>query len=160
WGCLRRLRRRAILILQDRVQRLNVVNDDDCVQRRSCLQFQVFYRVLLLPTYVTGTAKRGSSHMRLQDRFRRTCAIIVLSSGYKNKRDALANALRTELRLHEKADLRPLVTRYLRGEVASSGFFEVIHVIFMRSVVVGDYPPHFLIWLDRAYGSYDLCASG
>jgi hypothetical protein len=98
--------------------------------------------------------------MRLQDRFRRTCAIIVLSSAYNDKQDALASALRAELQLDEKADLRPLVTRYLRGEVLSSGFFEVIHVIFMRSVVAGDYPPHFLSWLDRAYGSYDLCASG
>lgn len=96
--------------------------------------------------------------MELQERFRRTCAMIALSAACRSQ-DALAARLKGELKLDDKVDLRPIVTRYLNGDVASSGYFEAIHVIFMLDVVGDDYPPHFLGWLDRAFGSYDLCSS-
>jgi hypothetical protein len=96
--------------------------------------------------------------MGRQERFRKSCATVALKTYYRSQ-DALATGLRAELKLPDNTDLRPVVTRYLNGDIANPGFAEVVHVIFMRSVVRRDYPAHFLSWFDRALGSYDLCAS-
>jgi hypothetical protein len=103
-------------------------------------------------------AKGGEANMGRQERFRKSCATVALKTYYRSQ-DALGTGLRAELKLAKNADLRPVVTRYLNGDIANPGFAEVIPVLFVRSVVGGDYPAHFLSWFDRALGSYDLCAS-
>jgi hypothetical protein len=95
--------------------------------------------------------------MSLLHRFRQTAAILLTHQYHKQ--DPLASELRDELKLGDDVDLRPVVSRFLGGEIANSGFFEAVHLVFWREIVAGDYPLHFLTWLERAYASYDLDAS-
>lgn len=105
--------------------------------------------------------------------FRRACAIVLLRSVLNNKQDALAVEIYNELQLAKKDDgqldgrtvlppksaeahLRPIVSRVLSGDVDNSRPFKVVPHIFSRLVVAGDYPAHFVSWLDRALDAYDL----
>jgi len=93
--------------------------------------------------------------MGLLNRFRLTCGRVLVAR-FGNKQDPLAIELRDELNLDEKVDLRSHVSRYLSGDVTNSNYFEALPLVFWREIVCGDYPLHFLTWLERAYASYDL----
>lgn len=92
-------------------------------------------------------------------RFRKMCAKVVLVTACNGKQDALAAELRRDLQLDDQMDIRPLVFRYLNGELVNSGVFEAIHLVFWRTIVRGEYPLAFLTWLERAYATYDLVTS-
>jgi hypothetical protein len=83
------------------------------------------------------------------------CAKVILDCHCKGKQDALAAELLADLRLGDKRDIRSQVFRYLNGELVNSGVFEAVHLAFWRTIVRGDYPLSFLVWLERAYATYD-----
>lgn len=88
-------------------------------------------------------------------RFRKMCAKVILECHCKGKQDSLAAELLADLRLGDKRDIRSQVFRYLNGELVNSGVFEAVHLAFWRTIVRGDYPLSFLVWLERAYATYD-----
>jgi hypothetical protein len=109
-------------------------------------------------SYVRLTERVAVTEKRVMGRLyrlRKMCAAVVLECACGGKQEALAAELRADLQLDDKADIRPLVFRYLSGELINSGVFEAIHLVFWRTIVRGDYPLHFLTWLERAYASYD-----